>query len=143
MTLLDCNILLYAYDSTSRQHDSVSRWLVQTVNGGEPVGFCWITIWAFIRISTNPRALHNPLTLSQAFSIVDIWLARPGVNLLEPGARHLKILERLVVDYQAAGPLLTNASLAALAVEHGATMASTDQDFARFKELRWVNPVAQ
>ena len=94
-----------------------------------------------MRLSTNPRVLAKPKTPKEAFQIVREWLALPGVVVVQPGPRHAELLERLVVDNRAAGPLTTDAALAALAIEHGATLASTDRDFSRFPDLRWVNPI--
>jgi uncharacterized protein len=95
----------------------------------------------FIRISTNVKIWNNPLTAKQAFSILEEWVAQPGVVILQPGPRHLPLLQRLVTQFSAGGALVTDAILAALAIENGAQLASTDQDFRRFPELRWINPL--
>src|ERR1019366_9814035 len=87
--------------------------------------------------------LNKPLEPKKAFEVIAHWVAQPGVIVVQPGPRHAELLERLVLTYGAAGPLVTDAVLAALAIEHGAVLASTDQDFRRFPELRWVNPLAQ
>jgi len=141
VTVIDANVLLYAYDTTVPQHEAASRWLKDLLDRGEPVGLPWVTIWAFIRIGTNSRISANPIPAAKAFAIMSDWLAQPGVVPLNPGPLHTRILERLMREYGVAGPLVTAAVLAALAIEYGASLASTDQGFRRFPELRWVNPL--
>jgi len=111
------------------------------LKSGEMIALPWVTLWAFIRISTNSRVWANPRPVREAFAIVGEWLAQPGVVPLHPGPLHAEILEKLVSEYGATGPLVTDAVLAALAIEHGALLASTDQDFRRFPDLRWLNPL--
>ncbi len=142
MTLLDANLLLYAYNSKAPQQAAVSKWLTELLESNVTIGLPWVTIWAFIRISTNARLWDKPRSAQEAFGIVGEWLALPGVVLLQPGPRHFDVLRSLVLQHQASGPLVTDATLAALAMEHGATLASTDQDFSRFAGLRWVNPLS-
>lgn len=142
MTIIDANLLLYAYNSRAPQQPAASKWLTQLLASGEVIGLPWLTLWAFIRVSTNSRIWPNPRTSSEAFGIVREWLAQPGVVPLEPGPLHEQILEGLVANYGAVGPLVMDAVLAALALEYGAVLASTDQDFRRFPDLRWVNPLA-
>jgi hypothetical protein len=143
LTIIDANLLLYAYNADAPQQSAAAQWLAELVDSGEPVGLPWVTIWAFVRISTNPRIWANPLSATQAFAIVKDWIAQPGVILLQVGPRHAELLERMVSEYAATGPLVTDAVLAALAIENGALLASTDQDFRRFPILRWVNPLAE
>jgi len=140
--LVDANLLLYAYDPHSSHHAACKSWLEATLTGPSLVRFAWITLWAFLRISTNPRVYERPLSMAEAEQAVSSWLAQPAVGILDPGERHWDILRRLTKDGQAAGSLVMDAALAALAVEHGATLYTTDRDFARFTELRWTNPVA-
>jgi toxin-antitoxin system PIN domain toxin len=142
MTVIDANLLLYAYNSEAPQQRMAAQWLGNLLKSSELIGLPWVTIWAFIRISTNSRIWANPRSASDAFAIVGEWLSQPGVVPLQPGPLHAEILERLVCDYGAAGPLVTDAVLAALAIEHGALLASTDQDFRRFPDLRWLNPIS-
>ncbi len=142
MTLIDVNLLLYAYDADAPQHLVAKRWLESLFASDDAIGLPWMTLWAFVRLSTNPRVRPNPKSAPEVFRIVGEWLAQPGVVIVEPGPRHLELLERLVGGHQAAGPLVTDAALAALALENGATLASSDQDFRRFPGLRWVNPLA-
>jgi toxin-antitoxin system PIN domain toxin len=141
MTILDANLLLYAYNSDAPQQAAAARWLTKLLKSGERVALPWVTIWAFVRIATNSRIWANPLPAKRAFAIVRDWASQPGVAVLEPGPRHAELLERLVIMYGATGGLVTDAVLAALALENGATLASTDQHFRRFSELRWINPL--
>lgn len=142
MTVLDANVLLYAYNADAPQHGVAARWLRDLITSGETIALPWLTIWSFVRIATNKAIWTNPVPAAEAFRIFRDWLEQPGVLILDPGPRHFEILEQILAEHRAAGPLLTDAALAALAVEHGAILASTDQDFARFEGLRWVNPWA-
>ena len=141
MILIDANLLLYAYDSSSTHHQSARRWLEQVFGGYEPVSLAWATVLAFLRISTNPRLQQHVFTLPEAISIVEEWLTQPNFSLLSPGDRHWRILADLLPEAQARGPLVMDADLAALAIEHGATLYSNDRDFSRFAGLKHVNPL--
>jgi toxin-antitoxin system PIN domain toxin len=143
MTIVDANLLLYAYNADAPQQPAAAHWLQELLKTGENIGLPWITLWAFVRIATNNRIWPNPLSPDQAFTIVQQWLAQPGVIILEPGPRHVELLKRIANEYSVTGPLMTDAVLAALALENGATLASTDQGFRRFTELRWTNPLAR
>lgn len=141
MTVIDANVLLYAYDASSPQHKPALRWLTDLLDRGEPLGLPWVTIWAFIRIGTNSRISANPMPAARAFAIIEDWLDQPGVVPLNPGPLHNRILEGLMREHGIVGSLVTDAVLAALAMEYGASLASTDQGFRRFPELRWINPL--
>jgi toxin-antitoxin system PIN domain toxin len=141
MILIDANLLIYAYDSGSENHEAARQWLEHTFSAPEPIRLAWVTLLAFLRITTNPR-LGRPLALAEAVSIVDDWLERPNVGLLAPGERHWEILRTLTPKSQARGNLVMDAHLAALAIEHGATLHTTDRDFSRFAGLRFSNPIA-
>ena len=108
---------------------------------GEIIGLPWVTAWAFLRICTNARIWSNPLPANKRSPFWAQWWDQPDVIALQPGPRHREILERLITEHNATGPLVTDAVLAALAIENGATLASTDQDFSRFRSLRWINPL--
>ena len=142
MILLDANVLLYAYDASSPQHERARSWLERTLSDPQPVLFPWATVLAFLRIATNPRAFQYPLRTDEAIAIVSSWLARPNVSVVQPTDRHWTLLAAALHDAQVRGPLVTDAHLAALAVEHGATLATTDRDFARFKDLSTLDPLA-
>ena len=141
MILIDANVLLYAYNSQSQEHERARTWLEATFSGTSPVGLSWVTVWAFLRIATNPRVFERPLSIEDATAIAASWLDQPIVKLLEPGERHWEILRAMTHQGQTIGPLVMDAVLAALAIEHGATLQTTDRDFARFPELSWANPL--
>jgi toxin-antitoxin system PIN domain toxin len=141
VTILDANILLYAWNADAPQHLPAKRWLEKLLCSDEMVGLPWQTIWAFVRIATNPR-LSNPVPLDDVFAIVNQWLSAANIVVVEPGKRHHGIVHRLAAEHKVQGPMITDAVLAALAIEHGAALASTDQDFSRFRDLRWIDPLA-
>jgi uncharacterized protein len=141
--IVDVNVLLYAVNEDAPSHAAARDWWEKTVVAQEPVGLAWIVILAFLRIVTNPRIMPRPLRADQAVSLVDEWLSLPGVCLVEPGERHWEIFRELLADLGTAANLTTDAHLAAIAIENGARLYSTDNDFARFRSLRWVNPVAR
>ena len=143
MTILDANVLLYAYNADAPQHRAATQWLKKLFEGSETIALPWISIWAFVRIGANSRISIAPMAAREAFAIVAEWLNQPGVVLLNPGPLHTQILEKLVRDFGATGPLVTDAVLAALAIEYGASLASADQDFRRFPDLRWVDPLGR
>jgi len=144
MILLDANVLLYAYNASSEHHERARSWLAGVLTEPrEPVGFPWTTILAFLRISTNPRAFPAPLSVGEAVSLVSDWLESPATVLVAPGERHWAVLKPLLAAGQARGPLVTDAHLAALAIEHGAVLCTTDRDFARFTGVRVANPLEQ
>jgi toxin-antitoxin system PIN domain toxin len=143
VTIIDANILLYAYNADTPEHAASAAWLQRAVAGRDPLGIPLPVVWAFLRISTNARLWPDPLPAREAFRIIKELLALPGVVLLQAGARHLEILEQLVTKCKATGPLMTDAALAALALENGAALASTDRDFSRFDGLRRINPLTE
>lgn len=141
MILIDANILLYAYDAASLDHHAAREWLEKTLSSNDPVGLAWVTLLAFMRISTNTRAHKDPFTIAEAISIVSQWLDRPMVAIVHPGERHFEILKEMLTEGQAPGRMVTDAHLAALAIEHGATLCTTDRDFTRFPGPRVLNPL--
>ncbi len=141
MNLIDANLLLYSYDESAEQHDPARRWLEQQFAGEEIVALSWQSITAFIRISTSARAYLFPFTIQEATGIVSEWLDREFLKVLTPTARHWEIFNDLLTEGQASGPLVMDAHLAALAIEHGATLCTTDRDFSRFRRVRTFNPL--
>jgi toxin-antitoxin system PIN domain toxin len=139
--LPDANLLIYAINEQAPNHVPARTWLAATLSGAEPVGVAWLALIAFIRITTHPRAFPKPLQPTQAFEIVEGWLGRPNVIVLQPTERHVGILRRLLEPLGTAGNLTSDAHLAALAIEHGAELCSADSDFGRFPGLRWSNPL--
>jgi toxin-antitoxin system PIN domain toxin len=140
--LVDANILLYASDQTSALHMRAQSWLDGELTGLGRVGLPWTTLLAFLRIATNPRVFPRPLTMADAWQQVTAWLARDPVWVPQPTERHADVLGALLAQPGVLGNLVTDAHLAALAIEHGLTLCSTDGDFARFPGLRWLNPLA-
>jgi len=141
--LVDANILLYAYDSDSHHHAVCRSWLEAAFNSEESVALPWQTLLAFVRICTNPRATKRPLQSSEACDIVSTWLDQPNVSVVESGERFWSILKDQLLEAQVTGPLVTDAALAALALEHGAILCSVDKDFRRFRGLTLIDPTDQ
>jgi uncharacterized protein len=140
--LVDANLLLFAVDRSSPFHEDAVAWLTGVLNGARRVGIPWPSLAAFVRISTHPRASEQPLSPAGAWRHVDGWLACDPVWIPAPTERHADILGGLVGSYQLRGNLVSDAHLAALAIEHGLTVCSADTDFARFREVQWHNPLA-
>ncbi|MCY4451370.1 MAG: PIN domain-containing protein [Immundisolibacterales bacterium] len=141
MILVDANLLLYAYDAESPHHDPSRNWLEATLSSGHPVRFALVSLLAFARISSDRRIYTHPLSPSEACSLIEKWLALPNVRILQPGPRAWRHLSRMCEEGQAKGAMVMDAHLAALAMEHGASVATTDRDFMRFPNIRIVNPV--
>lgn len=142
MKLLDVNILIYAYDEESSSHPEARSWLEEALSSTEPVGFAWLVLLGFVRISTSPGIYESPLEPGEALDLVDAWLAQPVASIVQPTERHANLLRELLEPLGTAGNLVSDAHLAALAIEHGAELYSRDNDFARFEGLRWVDPLA-
>ncbi|HET7105512.1 MAG TPA: TA system VapC family ribonuclease toxin [Candidatus Acidoferrum sp.] len=141
MIVLDANLLLYAYDSLSDKHASARKWVEQVFSEELVVGLPWQTVAAFIRITTNPRIPGQRFTLEEVVKVIDDWLGQPNVKLLAPGDQHWNFFRKLLIAGQARGPLATDAQLAALTMEFGGVLHTTDSDFGRFAGLRWTNPI--
>lgn len=141
MKIPDVNLLLYAVDQQSAHHPRARRWLEEVLSGSEPVGFAWPVVLGFVRIGTNARLLTAPMTADIATNYVAQWLGRSVSLTLSPTDRHLPLLRDLLSTSGTAGNLVSDAHLAALAIEHGGELCSADTDYARFPGLRWVNPL--
>ena len=141
MILLDANVLLYAYHPRAAEHERCRAWVEAEFASGAAVRIPWATIVAFLRISTNPRVFERPLTTAEAEAAVSSWLTVSSVAPVDPGEHYWGVLRDLLHRAQVTGPLVTDAALAALAIEHGATLCTTDRDFARFPGLRVLNPL--
>jgi uncharacterized protein len=140
--LVDANILIYATNAEADQHAESHKWLDGKIGGTAPVGLPWPSLLAFLRIATNPRAFRRPLTMAAAWDQVSTWLSAEPVWTPEPTERHAAVLGQLLGLPGVYGNLVTDAHLAALAIEHGLTLCSTDGDFARFPKLTWLNPLS-
>jgi hypothetical protein len=140
--LIDVNILIYASNAESQHHAASHDWLDQQLGGPEAVGLPWASVLGFLRITTNPRILRQPLAMAIAWQQVSHWLSSEAVWIPGPTERHAGILAGLLALPGIYGNLVSDAHLAALAIEHGLTLCSTDGDFARFPGLSWRNPIA-
>jgi len=141
VTLLDANVILYSYNADAPEHERMRRWLEAIVGTGETVGIPWVSLWAFLRISTNIRALRRPFPFEEAIAIVKHLVSRPEITIVDPGPNHVDVLETVVRTSRISGPSMTDAALAAIAIEHNSALASADRGFARFRGLRWINPL--
>lgn len=141
MILVDVNLLLYAVNRDLPQNGRARAWLEEALSGKENVGLPWVVILAFLRLTTNARVFAQPLTVEQAAAYIEEWLAQPVVTIVTPGKGHWLVLRNLLTVSGAGGNLTTDAHIAALAIEHGYTVYSTDHDFKRFSSLRHVNPL--
>jgi toxin-antitoxin system PIN domain toxin len=140
--LLDANVLLYAVDEGSRHHAACSRWLEDAFTGQRRVALPWQTVGAFLRIATHPRIFRRPLSSDDAWAMIEQWLAAPVCWIPEATNRTARLLGGLIKELDIRGNLVTDAQLAALALEHGLAVVSLDSDFARFPDLRWINPLS-
>ncbi len=143
MILVDANILLYAEDSLHPRHQQARVWWDGRLSRTSTVCLCWTVLSAFIRIGTNPRVFEHPLSLEQALARVQSWLDQPCTRIVRPTERHWTVFQQMLTEGQAIANLVTDAHLAALAIEHGCELASTDSDFARFPKLKWSNPLSR
>jgi hypothetical protein len=142
MILIDANLLIHAVNADSPLHGKAKRWLEATVSGSETVGLAWMVVLAFLRLTTRSGIFEKPLSPRKALDVVDAWVERPSVVTVEPTERHLRVLRDLLLALGTGGNLTSDAHLAALAIEHGAELCSSDSDFGRFPQLRWRNPLA-
>lgn len=142
MILVDANLLIYAIDRNSPDHRKARVWLEEILSDTRPIGLAWIAALAFLRVTTRKGVLRIPLSSEQAISYVDSWLELPHVALVGPGENHWAILRNLLQFCGTAGNLTSDAHLAALALEHGYTIYSADNDFRRFAGLAVINPLA-
>lgn len=140
MILVDANLLVYAHVASSPEHARAKRWLDERLNGVEKVGLPWPSLLAFVRLVSNPRIFARPEPIATAWRQVEAWLALSNVWIPEPTERHPEVLGALLRGESRAN-LVPDAHLAAIALQHGLTLCSTDRDFARFPQLRWENPL--
>ena len=141
MNLVDVNVLIYAINNQSQHHKKAKHWLEAALSGTELLGLAWIVVLAFLRVTTRRGLMERPLTATAAISFIDSWLQQPNVELVVPGENHWTILRTFIQSSGAAGNLTSDAHLAALAIEGGWTLVSTDHDFRRFGGLAVFNPI--
>jgi toxin-antitoxin system PIN domain toxin len=139
--VLDVNVLLYAFSASAPQHARAAAWLEEQLSSAVLVGLPWATIMGFVRISTDPRAYAEPYRVEEAAAIVDGLLERSNVAALSPGSEHWRIFRELLARAQVQSRQVSDAHLAATAMEYEATLCTTDRDFARFPGLKWKNPL--
>jgi toxin-antitoxin system PIN domain toxin len=137
MKLPDVNVLLYAANADSPRHRPALEWLERAFASSGGVAFAWVVLLGFIRISTTPGILAQPIGTATAFKFIRAWLSQPNTHVVHPTDRHETLLASLLLAAGKAGNLTTDAHLAALAIEHGATLASFDRDFDRFDGLNF------
>ncbi len=142
MKVVDANVLLYAVDEDAPRHEEARTWLDGALSGGATVGFAWIALLAFLRLSTKKGLFASPLSVGEALMRVDAWLAQPSAVVIEPTARHLDVLQSLVSVVDQGGNLLNDVHLAALSVEHRGQVVTYDRDFERFPGVRSGVPSA-
>lgn len=140
MKLPDVNVLIYAHNSDSEFHAESKLWLEKALSGHETVAFASVVLLAFLRLTTRTGIFPKPMSVADAFRCIDSWLAMPNAVILHPGNRHWQLLQGLLVRSGTGGNLTTDAHLASLAIEHGATLVSFDHDFGRFPALDWICP---
>lgn len=143
MILVDANLLLYAHFDSFPEQPAARDWLDRQLSGYAPVGLPWASLLAFLRIATNPRVFEKPESTLDAWNQVIEWLACEVAWIPQPTERHIGVLARLLALPGVRAKLVPDAHLAALAIEHGLTLCSTDGDFARFSGLRWMNPLSE
>ena len=141
MILVDANLLLYAVNSDAPRHQQAKQWWEQVLSGTETVGLPWVVALAFMRISTHQKIFSQPLSLESTLLYLDEWLEQPVLQLVSPGKAHWLILRNLLQQTGTAGNLTTDAHIAALALEQGYTVFSTDNDFKRYPSLKHINPL--
>ncbi len=140
MNVVDANVLLYAVNEADARHEVSREWLDAALSAHEPVGFTWVVLLAFLRLSTKVGLFPRPLDLADAVTTVRLWLAQPSSVVLEPTPRHLEILASLLRETGTGANLTSDAHVATLAVEHDATVVTFDSDFDRFGGVRRVRP---
>jgi len=143
MILPDANLILYAYIKDFPQHLASKAWLENTLADGEEIGLTWQVITAFVRIGTNPKLFKKPMSIAQVEARLNALFAHPNVKLIVPTEKHWQIFLKLLKDSKAAGNLVMDAHLAALAIEYNARLASTDNDFKLFADLNYFNPLTK
>ena len=141
MILVDANLLIYAVNRDAPNHLKAKQWLEQTVSGSETVLLTWNVLLAFVRITTKSGLFHSSLNVATAFGVIEAWTSQPSVTIAGPGPNHMRSLRDLLLSTGTGGNLSSDAHLAAIAIERGATLYTTDNDFSRFPGLSWRNPL--
>jgi len=140
VNLVDASVLLYAVNEDARHHEDARAWLDKSLSGAAIVGFSWISMLAFVRLSTKDGLFPNPLPAEGALDRVEAWTSAPGAVIITPTARHLSLVRALLDGVGTGGNLVNDAHLAALSIEHRGSVVSYDHDFGRFPGVRWTLP---
>ena len=140
MNVVDANVLLYAVNVDSARHEASRDWLDESLSGASVVGFAWVAVLAFLRLSTKSGIFPSPLSDDAALATVEAWLAQPAAVVVEPTARHVSLLRDLLAAAGSSGNLVSDAHLAALAIEHRGSVVSYYSDFGRFPGVSWTEP---
>jgi uncharacterized protein len=143
MKVVDANVLLYAVNEDATKHQESREWLDAALSGGATVGFSWIVLLAFVRLSTKAGVFPRPLTVAEALGVVKAWLAQPAAVVVEPTVRHASVLAELLDAVGVGGNLVNDAHLAALAIEHHGLVVSFDRDFDRFAGVKREEPATR
>ena len=143
MNLVDANVLLYAVNEADPKHEPSREWLDAALAGHETVAFSWVVLLAFVRLSTRIGLFPHPLAVDEALSRVRAWIDQPASVILEPTSRHFDVLSSLLAEVGSGANLVSDAHLAALALEHNARIITYDSDFGRFRGARWERPTAE
>lgn len=142
MNIVDANVLLYAVNESAGRHHEARGWLDGALAGGSTVGFSWVSVLAFVRLSTKVGLFPSPLPVDGALDRIRAWLGQPTSVVLEPTARHLDVLAGLLGAVGTGGNITNDAHLAALAIEHRGEVVTYDSDFGRFPGVAWRSPAA-
>jgi len=142
VSVIDANLLIYAYVETLPQHTTARPWLEAILSSSTRIYLPWNSILAFGRLTSKTNLFVDPYTIQEVIRIIDSWLQRSNVSVIEPGPRHWEILRELLANHDVKGDLVNDAHIAALAIEHDATLYTADRDFRRFAGLRVINPLA-
>lgn len=141
MIVPDINLLLYAHDAGAPSHSAAVAWWEACLSGATPIGLAPVVLFGFLRIATNPRIYTQPMTPAEGAEVIRSWLARRITRVLEPAPDHVGRVLELLERVGTAANLVTDAQIAALALEQGAVIHTTDADFARFSGVTWFNPL--
>lgn len=143
MKIVDANVMLYAVNRDAEHHQESRVWLDAAVSGGATVGFSWLAMLAFLRLSTKLGLFPAPLTVDEAMARLEAWTEQPTAQIVHPTGRHASVLARLLRDVGVGANLVNDAHLAALSIEHRGTVVSYDNDFSRFPDVKWERPTTQ
>lgn len=143
MILPDVNVLVLAHRADQENHEVTRDWLENEVNSDSPFALADVAVAGFLRVVTNPRIFLRPTPLATGLEFVDGLVGQPTCLAVGAGPRHWSILRDLLLKADARANLVPDGHLAAIAIEHGATVATRDRGFARFPDVRWIDPLAE